>query len=974
MNRIILILCLLFFTGKVLAQRYTFLQYSTAEGLPQSQVTSIAQDERGFLWVGTLGGLARFNGRDFVTYTTENGLLNNRITFLTIIDDDLWIGHEGGVSVMNAKGFRNWKLTGDKSLVKVSDIIKFNGSIIVSTNGEGLFNLSEKGFAPVLLPGDDAQRIRDLELVSGQLYAATRGGLLRSSSSALKTWTTILPDLNISSVKRRAGRLYITSFQDGLYEFDPVRERLDRLGEKDSISTLRFCYFDASGRMWLNTNAGIWRMKDRVIDLKLSEENGLPMEAIQAVFEDRNGNVWFGTEGKGLVRFTGESFVYYNENSGLRSELIMNVDQDRTGTYWFGTYDKGIMRLDRKGNFSVIDLDNETVWCSIMDVEGSNWFGTSSGLFRVRDTKVEDKYFWEQGTPGDKITALFRLNASSFYAGGTDGVSLWKNGKFNRLKCDDIQTVRSFCSVNGQVYLVSDKGLYVIQKNKVEPVRTFSKAVALQNDAYGRLWVGTEEGLYFLLNGKFQQVPFTSDPAGNFINFLNTNRNILYVGTNNGIFEVDVSSSPFKVNRYGIGEGVVNLETNLNSSFVDGNGHVWFGTATGLVCFRPERDPGLMAPPSLVLNKVLINYSDADYARYAESVDDYGMPSGLSLPFNRNNISFELDAISLSNYPGLKFQYKLDGLQSDWSPISSNNSITFSSLPAGTYLFRARCVDARGRISSEVIIPFVVLEAFYKTWWFVLMCALVAAGAVWIMLRQRIKREREANEKERLEYRSRLLTLEQRSLNASMNRHFIFNSLNSIQYFINTQDKLSANKFLTNFAKLIRRNLDSSEEGNMVTLGQELERLDLYLSLERMRFTDKFDYSIECDPEIDRDNVVIPAMILQPFVENSIIHGILPNEGVKGIILVRIGVKSNVLEIDIRDNGIGIEKSRKSKAETDGDHTSKGMEITSKRIELLNKLSNIHFEIIGPFQIEDEHRSIKGTGVTLKMEVENLED
>ena len=967
-----LVVLILLCAGSSTAQRYSFLTFGTAQGLPQSQVTSITQDERGYLWIGTLGGLARFNGRDFETFTTDKGLLNNRITFLTFIDDQLWIGHEGGVSVMGAQGIKKWQFSGERSRAKVSDIIEYNDRIVVSTNGEGLFSLTQDGFKKISLPGEDALRIRDLEIVQDELYLATRGGLLRSGS--LKQWKTTLGELSISSVKNYKGKLYVTSFQDGLYSYDPSNGSTVRIGEKDSISTLRFCFFDGASRMWLNTTQGLWRWKKGKVDLKLNLANGLPMESIQAMFEDRDGNLWLGTEGKGLVRFTGETFVYFNENTGLPSELIVSVDQDAKGVYWFGTYDKGLIRMGRNGTFSTVQLDNQTVWCSMMDVDGSNWFGTNSGLFRLNDGRVTGQFYADQGTPGDKITALYKKGPSQFYVGGSDGVSVWNNDNFRLLKSDGIETVRSFCEMKGDVFCATDNGLYHVRENGVELVRNFAKAVALCTDNKGRLWIGTEEGLFRWEGGRFHEVPFALDPGSNFINFLSLRESYLYVGTNNGVYVLNTQNKDLPVNRYGIGEGVVNLETNLNSSFFDKKGHLWFGTASGLVCFRPEKDPGNAVSPSLVLRNILINYGNADYRKYAKDLDQYGTPFKMSLPFNRNNVSFELDAVALANFPGLKFQYKLDGLHSDWSPLHATTSITYSAIPAGKYVFRARCVDSRGRISAEVMVPFVVMEAFYRTWWFLLLCALTVGGMGWLIFRQRLVRERESNEKERLEYRSRLLTLEQRSLNASMNRHFIFNSLNSIQYFINTQDKLSANKFLTNFAKLIRKNLDSSEEGNMVTLGQELERLELYLSLERMRFKDKFDFEIDCEESIDKDAIVIPAMILQPFVENSIIHGILPNEGVKGAITVKISSSGHILTIEITDNGIGIEKSRGNKLEGEGDHRSKGMEITSKRIDLLNKLSDKHFEIIGPFQINDQYRKIKGTVVTLKMETENLDD
>ena len=206
-----------------------------------------------------------------------------------------------------------------------------------------------------------------------------------------------------------------------------------------------------------------------------------------------------------------------------------------------------------------------------------------------------------------------------------------------------------------------------------------------------------------------------------------------------------------------------------------------------------------------------------------------------------------------------------------------------------------------------------------------------------------------------------------------MNRHFIFNSLNSIQYFINTQDRLSANRFLTNFAKLIRKNLDSSDDGNLVPLSQELERLELYMSLESMRFKDRFEYKINCPGNIDTESIIIPAMMLQPFIENSIIHGILPDESKKGLITVDLDLTGDILTIQIEDNGIGIDASIRSKADYDGDHRSQGMEITTKRIELLKKLTNRSFELNGPVQITEKDNSIKGTRVTLKFQVENLD-
>jgi LytS/YehU family sensor histidine kinase len=224
------------------------------------------------------------------------------------------------------------------------------------------------------------------------------------------------------------------------------------------------------------------------------------------------------------------------------------------------------------------------------------------------------------------------------------------------------------------------------------------------------------------------------------------------------------------------------------------------------------------------------------------------------------------------------------------------------------------------------------------------------------------------NYQEQLESRNKLVQLEQQSLNASMNRHFIFNSLNAIQYFINSSDKLAANRFLNRFAKLIRKNLDASnQKKGLVTLQDELERLELYMELENMRFNNRFSYEVNVEEFIETEALHVPAMFLQPFVENSIIHGVLPLKNRVGEVKVLVTDHLDHIRIEIRDNGIGIDQSREVKKDVPGDHKSQGMLITKGRIELLQKFSAKSIVLIGPRQINEEDGSVKGTQVIFKI-------
>ncbi|MFN9799081.1 MAG: sensor histidine kinase, partial [Bacteroidota bacterium] len=184
------------------------------------------------------------------------------------------------------------------------------------------------------------------------------------------------------------------------------------------------------------------------------------------------------------------------------------------------------------------------------------------------------------------------------------------------------------------------------------------------------------------------------------------------------------------------------------------------------------------------------------------------------------------------------------------------------------------------------------------------------------------------------------------------------NALNSIQYYINRQDRLAANRYLSDFARLIRKNLDSSQT-ELTTLSDEIERLELYLKLEHMRFRDKFSYHVEVEPGLDQEQVRIPAMLLQPFLENSIWHGLLPKES-QGEISVRIRKDGDFVEILITDNGIGIDSSLMNKSGTDS-HISKGMEITENRLELIRRMTGRSIELRGPSQINDDEGRPQGT-------------
>ena len=365
-----------------------------------------------------------------------------------------------------------------------------------------------------------------------------------------------------------------------------------------------------------------------------------------------------------------------------------------------------------------------------------------------------------------------------------------------------------------------------------------------------------------------------------------------------------------------------------------------------------------------------------DYDNYDNEIDERTqVPSLLVLPYDKNHLTFDFIGINLKDPEGVSYEYRLLGAEEEWSPISQTNYATYSFIGHGEYDFEVRATNNSGEWSNVERIRIVILPPFWLTWWFIMMSIILGVLIVVLIFQTRIKSIKQKQDNERLSFKNRLLFLEQQSLNASMNRHFIFNSLNSIQYFINSSNKLAANKYLTSFAKLIRKNLDSSASDNfIVTLQEEIERIELYLSLEKMRFEGKFDYVIDVEDDIPTEVLEIPSMLLQPFVENSIIHGVLPLNK-EGLVEIKIYKEFGYLVFEVVDDGIGIDNSQEmKKVKSEDHHESMGMEITSRRVELIRRLTGENLMIIGPYQLNNQDGKSCGTKVIIKINVENQDE
>ncbi len=960
-----IVLFILFFHFFATAQKASYSSFSTIDGLTQSQVVGIVQDNQGYLWLGTYGGLSRFNGGKFSNYTSTNGLYDNHVVSLQLINGEIYAGHIGGISYFNQGVVKSISLPTYARQHPVTCIIEYNGRILVATNGGGLLEL-KNGVFQKINTRRNMEFIRDLKIHKNKLCIATYEQVWVTEDLFLYDSLVMIPDGNIISLFPSLNELLIGTYMNGLFSYIWSESRLVEIENTLRLSIKQFAQAK-SGVILIATSGGLLEYRNRTIKLK-SVENGLPINNISSIRIDRNDNVWIGSQGKGVLLAPNENITFYDGQSGLPSDLIISAFQMKNGTYVLGTTDAALHFTKDFHNFSSKAIDIPA-WVILNDVDGRFWFSSMDGIKGEDQEGNSVEYTYRNGLAFGKVRHLHKIDHNQMYITSEAGVVLYNKGRCYPLTDSEhsIDVLTCAYPFKGVLLVGTEKGMYYVKDKKYTYVPGIqSKVNSFQQIDDGRLFVGTEEGIYLFDGVNVERINFSPFSSTNFINFLIAKNNDLIAGTNNGVVVLRFKGNKFTVTRLTRNNGLIDPETNAGTAFFDKNDILWFGTPSGFVRVDYESFVANNEHVSLLFKDVRLNYKPFDIAKYHGRYID-GKIVGLVFPHDKNNLQFDFDIIALKDYENISFQYKLEGLETEWSPNTSALTVTYSNLQPRDYILKARLVNEEGVVLDEFSMSFIIRPAYYKTWWFICLVSMSLVSLTLIFVRVRIQREKMQAELEKAEMRTRLVQLEQQSLNASMNRHFIFNSLNSIQYFINISDKLSANKYLSNFAKLIRKNLDtSSEDDNMISLDQEIERLRLYLSLESMRFNGAFTYEIISTVN-DLEDIRIPAMMVQPFVENSIIHGVLPRNDKNGRIIVEVKDDKGDLIISVLDNGIGIDESFKKKQKTNGDHTSRGMDITMKRIDLIRKISDQRLFISGPYQLFSKNGESIGTEVQIKI-------
>ncbi len=976
MMRLVLTYLLLISLLTARAQRHYFIPYSVNEGLAQSQVRDIVQSDDGYIWIATVGGISRFDGNQFKTYNKSNGLMNNLTNALFVNDKGALVAScAGGLVHFKDGRISSYTFEAPYESVLVNAFIDQSDRLILGTNGRGVLYLDSTKITRSLDLGSKGRNfIRCLSKTDTGILAGTKVGLIHIN--AAQEITSINDTISVTSITEGDDAAWIATNGDGLFRF--ADGDLQQFTKADGLKNMyvRDVCIDQEGYPWVISKNSIQhldpasgRFKEvRSYDPEITSN-------MKVLLMDAENNLWIGTDGYGILKFTGEQFEIYSTEDGLSSNIVMDIDQWRDA-YVFATYGNGVTLKYEESADTLTDrsgLSNLTVW-SLLPRSNELWLGTSDGIQVFNGSKVVP-FRSNDALPFPRISNMYEDATGRVWIATRNGPAIWNGDSLftpSELEALNSKDVKGFVEIDSTVWYTSNEGLLGYAPDK--QVTHLNKAngfpedylTCLSEGSKNDLWIGSEEGvIHFDPRTRLHEVHRISEQlSANIINFLvNERGERLWVGTDNGLFSLDLvayyASGKVSVQSFNQHDGIISNECNQNAAFVDAKGDVWFGTNGGLIKYSNDYNKRTSSE--------VLGVSFNDIQQNFESVlsdvklknDD---PETNTFAYTESKITFRYAAIHFTNPDKVSFSHRLMGLDEDWSPATNEQYITFSNLAPGDYAFEVRARINNGEWSLPSSFLFHIAAPFWMRWWFILLCAAALGGVIFLIYLQYRTQSRRKKAFTDMQNEAKILGLEQQTLNAHMNRHFIFNALNSIQCYINTQDRKLANQYLTNFAALVRKNLDSAQV-ETIYLSDELERLKLYINLEKMRFKDRFSFEIQVDSELDMESIQVPSMILQPFVENSIMHGILPSERF-GEIAIQINQHADGIEFIIDDNGIGVDTSVKMKNGT-SHHVSNGMKITKQRIDLLAKVMNSAYGVFGPEERKDEENRTVGTRVRI---------
>ena len=913
--------------GDLLKTEYSYRRYTIHDGLPNLLLETLFQDDKGFIWVATYRGFVRFDGISFTPFRAE--------TTINILH--LENGEDGSVRAYTYHDM----FVADKNdsirevYIAPEDLYLNSYNSRNLPEGYSIFeneNATEKYLMffqndtiTEILRCPELNRIVDtkpfLDLSHNVFYLPSPTGLNIYDMTSKKTM--VIKDLVVENFMRHRTLGLLAFSNDGVYRIkgDKYEKLADARFELDKRAVEM-----ADGSFIIKDRKSAYRYRDGLVEL-LAEFNA----SVVDVLCDAENNVWLATH-DGLYNFFHLDFKNYH----LEKDIIKTVLEDNSGNIWMGTLHGNLLcnsgGVTRKINYSestkysflqgsaMVDnrlffpRDNDVLIC---DNGAFSWAGLPY--------RLEDYDGYTRVVPYKDGNVLI-LRGIGVYLCDRDGkiIRFFSQKDLEQQEFHDIVVDRQ-----GRWLVSGNLGISIIEGDLVRLFKNSHSdaSLTLCVDDFGRIWSGSANCINLLHNDSIIVVHrFSNDVVQG---IFTVDKDYLLITTMRGIHFLDVSeylrSGKLQFLQYDQNNGFTGLNPQVSNMFKDSNGMFWLSCNDCLVAFYPKELIRKRQSPKLHILKSDVS---SDNVRWT-SVANFDK----SFLYKNRNFRFSFIGINYSAIKNVRYSYRLKGFQDEWSEPVKLREVTFNNLLPGNYVFEiyadAGTDDSRSEISQ---LSFSISPAFWQTWWFltVVILSFVVAGAAIVLSIQRRKNKRLIA---RLETEKQLNELRVKSIRLRSIPHFNANVLAAIEYYIMNLSKDEANRLLNIYSEFTSRTLREVDKASR-SLTDELDYVQLYLKLEKLRFLEKFNYEVDIDPEIKQD-VQLPNMILHTYCENAVKHGF--SGRMSGCCLkISAHHKDDVVEVSVEDNGVGRAAAEQNKNVRS---TKQGLDILMRQIEIYNRFN-----------------------------------
>lgn len=978
--------------SSVFSQSHVYQHYGVEDGLPSSEVYSAFQDSKGYMWFATDAGVSRFNGYEFENFDASDGLTDNTVFLITEDSKErVWFGtFNCQLSYYNYKSdsihpyqFNN-KLSLDiKDNAHLTSFhVDSNETLWLGLYGQGLYSIDKEmnaNFDSFYDENNESLRVRSIEgeIVWGVLDGESmikRGKRIERYSYRSK-WKYSVDNVSkeegfflVDGNPEKSPNYSLVSYQDQILVFfmdEIIGLRKDMLLGNARIKVpwlrdnLLHSIYSADGYLWICArNKGVYKCNIENDDLVVVE-HFLPNVSVSRIFKDKDEGYWFLTLKEGVIYMSSEN-IKHKENNQL---FIENIEIDTLKGEKYKNYNDGSINKE-----SVNDGDSvEIVVSSKKDVYMGNIkynYENSSLLVRTFYYSKGILYDYQSNGPYFNIIGKsYLIDSKIIYKASDFGLSIIKNNKevyFSLNEGVSKMWCTSLAKVDDKIWIGTKDGIRVFFDKKITNPFKKNKYLSTSITSMESLnenitLIGTKSfGLLIVKNDSI--IKILNEEKGLASNVVRTihvdNQKEIWVGTSKGISRVNFENTDnYSIYNITKRHGLISAEIKDIASY---HNMIYVVTPKGLVQFDKTTIHPNSTPPIVYVTSVSVN----------ERLKDLSVNNEFN--YQENNIKIVYEGLNYRSLGEVEYQYRMLGVDTTWIKTATRD-VRYPTLAFGEYTFQVKAKNEDGIWSKPTSVNFIIRPPFWLTWWFISLIILLGIVAVGLVFRYREKKIIEKTDiaRKNTETEKRMVELELKALRSQMNPHFIFNTLNSIQHYISVNDFRNTNRYITQFAKLIRTVLHLSEK-SVITIQEEVDMLILYMNLEKMRFNEQFSYKINVSEDIDADYDEMPSMLIQPYVENAIWHGLMSKKS-KGDIKINLFLSKEYLCCTIEDNGIGREKAAEIKLRRKIEQKSVGMSITKERLDIINE-NNINVKTI---DLKDKKGNALGTKIEIKIPYKN---